>query len=212
MRVNIVRRKKVSCSHLFTKIKTSEYLQRSCLCFLKVSGAFHVRKPIKYESPMHGYSCSYVNTLQMQEVRNGFNLSIDLSSFPFTPPFAHLVPVNLLTDMFGWPLIKHVPAASQFHQGLLVNALLIELFSADAGLAYSIWSANQCCAIFSHCLLKFQSVSLGQFISLYLSLLLVIVHLLIYSRRQIPHCKKKIKNLISNHPWPDTFNWEAKFV
>ncbi len=151
---------------------------------------------------------------------NGCNLSIDLSSFPFTPPFAHLVPVNLLTDMFGWPLIKHVPAASQFHQGLLVNALLIELFSADAGLAYSIWSANQCCAIFSHCLLKFQSVSLGQFISLYLSLLLVIVHLLIYSRRQIPHCKiffffksvfaSSFPGQISNHPWQDKFNWEAK--
>lgn len=143
-------------------------------------------------------------------MRNGCNLSIDLSSFTFTPPFARLVPVNLLTDMFGWPLIKHVPAASQFHQGLLVNALLIELFSADAGLAYSIWSANQCCAIFSHCLLKFQSVSLGQFISLYLS---VIVHLLIYSRRQIPHCKifaSSFPGQISNHPWQDKFNWEAK--
>lgn len=133
--------------------------------FFKGKWCLQVRKPIKYESPMHGYSCSYVYTLQMQEVRNGFNLFIDLSSFPFTPPFTRLVPVNLLTDMFSWPLIKHVPAASQFHQGLLVNALLIELFSADAGLAYSIWSANQCCAIFSHCLLKFQSVSLGQFIS-----------------------------------------------
>ncbi len=144
--------------------------------FFEGKWCLQVQKPIKYESPM-------------QEMWNGCNLSIDLSSFPFSPPFAHLVPVNLLTDMFGWPLIKHVPAASQFHQGLLVNALLIELFSADAGLAYSIWSANQCCAIFSHCLLKFQSVSLGQFISLYLSLLLVIVHLLIYSRRQIPHCK-----------------------
>ncbi len=40
-----VRRKEVSCSHLFTKIKTSEHLQRSCLCFLKVNGAF------KYENP-----------------------------------------------------------------------------------------------------------------------------------------------------------------
>ncbi len=158
--------------------------------FFEGKWCLQVWKPIKYESPMHGYSCSYVNTLQMQEVRNGFNLSIDLSSFPFTPPFAHLVPVNLLIDMFGWPLIKHVPAASPFHQGLLVNALLIEVFSADAGLAYCIWSANQCCAIFSHGLLKFQSVSLGQCISLYLSLLLVIVHLLIYSRRQIPHCNK----------------------
>ncbi len=40
-----VRRKEVSRSHLFTKIKTSEHLQRSCLCFLKVNGAF------KYENP-----------------------------------------------------------------------------------------------------------------------------------------------------------------
>ncbi len=40
-----VSRKEVSCSHLFTKIKTSEHLQRSSLCFLKVNGAF------KYENP-----------------------------------------------------------------------------------------------------------------------------------------------------------------
>ncbi len=81
MRVNTVRRKEVSCSHLFTKIKWA--FTEKLFVFFEGKWCLQVRKPIKYESPMHGYSCSYVNTLQMQEVRNGFNLSIDLSSFPF---------------------------------------------------------------------------------------------------------------------------------
>lgn len=42
-----------------------------------------VRKPIKYESPTHAWPLS-----QTQEVPKRFNLSIDSSSFPFTPPFS----------------------------------------------------------------------------------------------------------------------------
>ncbi len=54
MRVNTVRRKEVSCSHLFTKIKTSEHLQRSCLCFLKVNGAFKFENPSSMKAQCMG--------------------------------------------------------------------------------------------------------------------------------------------------------------
>lgn len=82
-----------ACS--FTKMKTNillnGHLQRSCFCIGKQS--IQVHRPIKYESPTHGYSCSYGARRRLRRCERG---SIYLLIHPLSLSPLHFLISSLL--------------------------------------------------------------------------------------------------------------------